>query len=95
MNEEKIANDLADIIEEHARRLLEGATSDLRVYVLAISADMAKAAFSDDREALMEELLAQLKAVAEINRLRATKEAWATFESVVQALGRMVLRMVI
>lgn len=89
-----VIDDLTDIAEGYVRKLLTGSAEDLHRYALSIAADMAKVAFvadKDKKKELMAELVAQLQAVGEINRIRATRETWAVFEEIMSAVGQTLL----
>jgi len=66
--------------------LLSGAAQDIAIYANTIASDLILVAqLSDpaDREARRNELLAQLRALGELNRLRANNAQWDTIERIV------------
>lgn len=68
------------------RDVLKGAAEDLHAYVAAISDDLAMVVERQDATELTEELLSQLRAVAELQRIRITDAGWATFQAVVRTV---------
>jgi len=66
--------------------VLQGAAADLQTYILAISDDLARVIERGDAEAMTDELLAQLRAVGEIQRIRVTNAGWSVFRSVIHAI---------
>lgn len=92
---DQLTGDLVAIVKDVAGDLLEGAAADMQTYALAIGTDMARALLSDSesvRKALMEELVAQLVAVGEINRIRAEQAMWHSFQRVIAVAGNVLLR---
>ena len=90
-----LKDDVTGILEEQAQSLLQGAAGDVKNYVVAIATDMTRALMlptQERREALLRELRAQLRALAEINRIRAEQAAWETFERVVSVAAGVALQ---
>jgi hypothetical protein len=85
--------ELEAILIDQAQELLEGAAEDIRRYVAFITTDMARALLLPEPERLLQELAAQLEAVAEINRIRANEAAWRTFHRVVVVVSSILLKL--
>jgi hypothetical protein len=88
-----LKDDLVSILKEQATELLQGAAEDLHGYVHAISTDLTRALMlpPERRQDLLVELVAQLAAVGEINRIRAEAAAWKTFERIVMTAGQVLI----
>lgn len=89
--------DLTKIIEAEARDLLQGAAEDMHRFAVQISADMIRAQTLPPiaRDHFLRELRAQLRAVAEINRIRAEAAGWRTFERIVVAVSAVLLKVAV
>lgn len=86
MSRETIRGAIVPGLTAGLRGVLEGAAEDLQTYVAAISDDLAMVVERQDAEDLGEELLAQLRAVAELQRIRITDAGWATFQAVIRTV---------
>ena len=93
-NDEDLKASLSEALQDAGRHLLEGAAHDLQVYVEAISVDLSQVwtiADPDQRQKVYEELLGQLRAVGELNRIRASNAAWVSFTRVVRIATRTLI----
>lgn len=101
LDEEKLKEDLLNILREAVENLIEGAQEDFENYLRDITAELVVAIRSGDKK-MTDELKAQVKALGEINRLRAVNGQWQAVEQVFtvamgvlgQIVGRMALVMV-
>lgn len=92
-----IRSTLADILQENGAPLLEGAQEDVRLYVEAISRDMVehlKVPDAAKRQALLDELQAQIEFLPEFSRIRAEKAKMAAFQKLVGTVGRVAVSFV-
>ena len=87
--------DLGDVIRESLeaglKDLVEGAKEDFNKFILAIQSDMIEAVVAQDEE-VMAELRDQLKAVAELNRVRAVNESWEQAGNIFMSIGRVAMK---
>jgi len=89
---------LKEVVEDNLRGLLEGTQEDLALYAEKIATDVTLATSVPDderRNALLRELLGQVQAIAEINRLRAVAGAWDIFNTVLRATVKTAVRIVL
>lgn len=84
-----VTSDLKSTMFAQLTTLIEGAADDVRRWVGEIVPAMTDAIANGD-VALTEELEAQMKAVAELNNLRAIKAKWAVVKSVADSAMRLV-----
>jgi hypothetical protein len=82
---------IKDSLEEGLQDLVEGAKEDFNQFVLAIQGDLLEAAIQGDEE-IVDELKDQLKAVGELNRIRAVNESWETAGKVVKSIWTVAKR---
>ena len=87
---DKLQQEFADILKPALEQLLEGAEEDLNAYLLEISRSALEAAQVGDDERL-KELVAQLKALGEVHRLRAVDIVWGTIDSIVLVASETAL----
>lgn len=86
VNTQKLREEVEAILEEGLQDVVEGATEDIRRYAQTISQDLTRAGMIPDpktRNAVVNELLAQSRLLAEMNRLRAVNEAWDSVDRIV------------
>lgn len=87
--------DLGDIIKESLeaglKDLVEGAKEDFDTFILAIQSDVIEAVMAQDEE-VMDELKEQLKAVGELNRIRAVNESWEQAGNIMRTIGRVAMK---
>ena len=83
----------AQTLYQAAKGLLEGAAGDLRKYAKEIAEDGISAlTLPEPRQTeLIQELKAQMRVIAEVNRIRANEAGWKTFEQVLMITLRMVV----
>ncbi len=80
-----------DAIRGALSRIAQGGAQDLESYAKAIASDLAGAAGRGEQEA-SQELLGQLKMLAETQRIRVQEEGWAMFDEAVSvAMSFLVL----
>lgn len=84
-----VTSDLKATLFAQMTTLLEGAHDDVRVFVAEIAPAIADAVAVGDT-ALTAELEAQLRAVAELNNLRAIKAKWAVMSSIADTAIRLL-----
>ncbi len=85
-----LVGSVADAVKASLRGVLDGAERDLQTFGIAIANDLVAAARSGEA-ALVDECVHQAKTLAEVQRLRAVREAWETVEAVVRATGKTLL----
>ncbi|MEK7862362.1 MAG: hypothetical protein AAB295_03760 [Chloroflexota bacterium] len=90
LNRPSLRDDLEGALKASLRTVLEGAEADLQDFAHEISGEMLTAAASGDDEAL-QELLAQVRALGEANRLRAGGASWKVAADVVHGLTTFVI----
>jgi len=90
MNSTQLAADLADVIHEAATNVLNGTAADLRDFATRIAFDSVQALLLPpaERDAALAENLAQMRLLAEAQRIRATNAAWDTFAHVTTIVAR-------
>lgn len=86
MSKETIRGAIIPGLTAGLRDVLEGAAQDLQTYVAAISDDLAVVVERQDAKALSDELVQQLRAVAELQRLRVTDAGWTAFRAVIRTV---------
>jgi len=90
---EQIKGDTLLIVTDWASSILEGATEDINKYAVAIATDLAKLlTIPDDsrRNAVRDECLSQLKAVAELNRIKVNNATWKAFQAAMSVLASIL-----
>jgi hypothetical protein len=90
LNQPSLREDLENSLRAGLASVLEGAQTDLQAFAHEISGDMVIAASSGDDDAL-EELRAQVRALAEANRLRAVNATWKIAGDVVVGLTSFLI----
>lgn len=88
-----LKKEFTSIIEEGITGLITGAKDDVRKYAEAISTDAFNAAQIQDpdaREAVLNEILGQTRALGELNRIRAVNAGWEAASKVI-AVGLRTL----
>lgn len=83
--------EVSGIIQTSLKEVLQGSTEDLVNFGNRIAQDIVIAA-SMRRPALVEELKAQVKLLAEINRLRISQEAQATAVAVIDRMFTALIK---
>lgn len=94
---DKLGTSLADILVDAATGLIEGGQQDLALYASKIADDTIRVMQNPDvekREKQLAELMGQIQIIGEINRMRATQEAWATFTKVAATVIKTVVKFV-
>lgn len=92
-----IRDEIASVLEDGGKGLLEGAQEDVRLYAQGIANNMVAALKVSDevkRAALVDELKAQAQMLLEINRLRADNAKWEAFERIIGTVGRVAVSFV-
>lgn len=82
---DKLKLDVSRTLADGVGDLLEGSREDMEAFGAAIADDMLEA-YLTGREDLTEILEAQLKVVAEINRVRAENHTWTVVTKVTRAI---------
>lgn len=85
---DEIEEELAEIIIDALDELVDGAQADLEEFGKVIAMELVFAIKSDDDEAIRE-LLAQTRALAEINRLRLNRKARVVLNRVLAVAARV------
>ncbi len=87
---ERLKKDFGSVVSDLAVSILEGGAEDLRTYGAAIAVDLGRVfeAPPERREAITKELIGQLRAVAEINRIRTNVASFKAFERAVGMIAR-------
>lgn len=89
---DQLRDNMADVLADGLRDLIEGAEEDVRSFVSEIARDMILARISDsDRGSTLEQLQNQLKIVAEINRVRVENHTWIVVTRIIQVALRSVV----
>lgn len=85
-----LKDELTGIISDSVQSLVEGASGDVHSFAAAMALDTTKALRlpSGRREPVLEEIVAQTKLVAELNRIRAVNETWHVVQQVVAVVQR-------
>lgn len=97
MDVNKLATDMGGIFTDQLTEFAHGAAEDLQAFGAAIGQDMAQAIADGDQDAV-EELKAQMAALAEAKRLDADAVAWTAlgkvldlaFKAAVAAIGAVL-----
>lgn len=86
----KLKGEVGDLLGETFQEVLEGAKDDLKKFGKAIAEGLLEASLGgdEDRE---DQLLDQLKVLAEINRIRLEGHAWVTAKAVVKMVFKAVV----
>lgn len=86
----RLTADLADIVQDAARSVLEGAVTDLRDYAARIAFDTTQALLlpPPERNHALEEIYAQLRIIGELQRLRAQDAAWEAFNNTITLVAK-------
>jgi len=77
----QIGSDLAESLVT----IVDGAATDVLNFGISIAENLVEVAFLPDgseKEAMMAQLEAQTRALAEINRIRVSNEAWKRFDAI-------------
>ena len=85
-----VLTELEAVIRETASSFLESGAADLNTFATRLSAQLLFAEASGDA-ALRDSVARQARMLAEVQRLRFSDAAWATFYSVVQQSTRVVV----
>ena len=78
----KLQQQLADILKPAIQQLIAGVEDDIAAYLLTISRS-ALEAINEGSEDRLRELHLQLRALGELNRLRAVNVSWDVIDSVI------------
>lgn len=90
LNRPDLREDLENALRTGLASVLEGAQADLQAFAHEISGDMVIAASTGNADAL-DELRAQVRALAEANRLRAVNATWKIAGDVVVGLTSFLI----
>lgn len=82
-----LSNELLGHIRKALGNLASGASEDLELFGREIAQDLVRA-MQTGQSSLKDELLVQLRLIAEINRVRLTNEQWATLRAVMDTILR-------
>lgn len=81
LNLEPITEALKDRAREAAKELLNGTVNDIETFSNIMSIDLTEAVAAGDTEAVLE-IGAQARALGEKHRIYASRQVWATFNSI-------------
>lgn len=93
-DEKQLEQDLIDILKDGFETIFEGAKDDYTNYMKAIAGELVKALRAGDKEATGE-LKAQLKLIAEANRIRVVGEQWVIAEKLMTMILGFGSKMII
>ena len=80
---DRLKSDLTDALSDGLADLVDGAKDDIKAYASDISKDMLEAHMTGQVE-VKEQLMDQLKVLAEINRVRVENHTWVVVRKVVE-----------
>ncbi len=84
---EGLAKGLGGVLSGELRGILEGAEADLQAYGVDIAGSLARS-IAEGKDGLTQELRGQLKALAEVHRLRINAASWEFFEQLLTVAVR-------
>lgn len=84
---DRLKADLTDALSDGLADLVDGAKQDIKDYASDISKNMLEAHLTGQGE-IKEQLMNQLKVLAEINRVRVENHAWIVVRKVVETAFR-------
>ena len=84
---DRLKGDLTDALSDGLSDLVDGAKEDIKAFAKDISRDMLEAHLTGETE-VKAQLMAQLKVLAEINRVRVENHAWIVVRKVVETAFR-------
>lgn len=85
VNFERLTEDVGEALASALAEIVEGAKDDVKTFALDISGDLLHAQLSGNED-LTDQLLDQLKLLAEINRIRVEAKSWALVRMITQAV---------
>ncbi len=97
INLQDFGKQLADMIQESVRDLIEGAYQDLATFAQAMANDTLTVIGMEEptRSRLLNEIVMQARLIGEINRLRAVQAAWDTVIKVLTAVLRTAFKLIV
>lgn len=89
----KLKIETGEIIGDALSDLADDAQNDLKEFGKGIASDMLAIAKldPDEREAAMEEVIAQARAIGELNRIRAVNESWEAASKIMRVIGKTAI----
>lgn len=85
----RLKGEFVDIIKTFATDILEGAAADVQAYGVAIATDLSRVVEvpAERRQLFIDECLGQMKAVAELNRIRFNAATFKVFQKTLVILA--------
>ena len=85
-----LAGTVKDVVLDGLNGLVDGAEEDLRAFGQAIAEDLVRVAATGN-PALVAEVVAQARALGEVQRIRANAAGWAAATKIIKAVGGTLL----
>lgn len=89
----ELTDAVSAVLKDQLSALANGAAADVRAYAQAIAGELISAS-ADGRAEVTEELMDQLKLLAEKHRITLVNRGWATLSKVADVLLGMAVRLI-